>query len=262
MPFRDFRISSVTGTLLFTISYVPVRSARLYYMTALLSQSMSLFNARFYDFMVHLPDEKDSLALFVSAAKEFGYSGIAALNLKKNRTDMNQLPEDFSLYSAVEVSGKPSKLRDEIKKYRDTSDILIARGRGEEVARAAVETERLDILLQPVKFNNVLGKIASDNSIALGFNTGSIIHTRGEARVRELKIMRTNLKYARKYDLQMVLTCEPYSPYDFRSPREMAALGGLFGMSPKEAVEAMSAVPLDIIRKKSAVYIQEGVEII
>jgi ribonuclease P/MRP protein subunit RPP1 len=236
--------------------------AKLYYMTAIFSHSMSLFNSKFYDFMVHLPDEKDSLELFVSAADEFGYSGIAALDLKKNGTDLNQLPEDFSLYSAVEVSGKPSKLKDEIKKYKDTSDILIARGKDEEVARAALEAERLDMLLQPVKFNNVLGKLASDNSIALGFNIGSIIHTRGDDRIMELRIMRTNLKYARKYELQMILTCEPYSPYDFRSPREVVALGGLFGMSPKEAVDAMSAVPVDIIRKKGAWYIQEGVDII
>ena len=60
----------------------------------------------------------------------------------------------------------------------------------------------------------------------------------------------------------MVLSCEPYSMYDFRSPREMAALGGLFGMSPKEAVDAMSKAPLDIMRKKSTGYIREGIEII
>lgn len=223
---------------------------------------MSMFNSKFYDFMVHLPDEMDSIINIVSAAKEFGYSGIAALNLKKNILDMSKLPEDFSLYNAIEVSGKPSKLRDEIRKYKDSGDILIARGKDEEIARAAAETERLDIILQPVKFNNVLGKIASDNSIALGFDIGSIIHTKGEDRVQELRIMRTNLMYARKYDLQMVLTCEPYSMYDFRSPREMAALGGLFGMSPKEAVDAMSTVPLDIMRKKSTGYIREGIEII
>lgn len=223
---------------------------------------MSLFNTKFYDLMVHLPDDKDSLAQFVSAAKEFGYSGVAALNMKNNRTYQNQLPGDFSIYSAIEVSGKPSKLRDEIRKYKDTIDIVISRGTNEEIARAAIETERLDIILQPVKFNNVLGKMASNNSIALGFNIGSIIHTWGEERVRELRIMRTNLMYARKYDLQMVLTCEPYSLYDFRSPREMAALGSLFGMGPEETVDAMSTVPLDIMRKKSTGHVQEGIEII
>jgi len=222
---------------------------------------MPLFNAKFYDLMVHLTGEKDSIALLISAAGEFGYSGIAVLDLKKNITDMNKLPEDFSLFSAVEVSGKPSKLREEIKKYKDTSDIVIVRGRDEDIARAALETERLDILLQPVKFNDVLGKLASDNSIVIGFDIGSIIHTKGDERVGELRIMRTNLKYTRKYELQMILTCEPYSPYDFRSPREVSSLASLFGMSPREAVDAMSAVPLDIIRKKGAGYIQEGVEI-
>lgn len=223
---------------------------------------MSLFNAKFYDLMVHLPGEKDSLTKVISAAHESGYSGIGALNLKKNRNDLNHLPEDFSIFNVIEVSGKPSKLRDEIRKYKDTNDILIAWGKDEEIARTAVETERLDIILQPVKFNNVLGNMASDNSIALGFNIGSIIHTRGEERVRELRIMKINLMYARKYELQMVLTCEPYSPYDFRSPREMSALGGLFGMSPEEAVEAMSTVPLDIMRKKSEEHIQEGIAMI
>ena len=223
---------------------------------------MSMFNTKFYDLIVHLPDEIDSINSLVLAAKEFGYSGIAALNLKKNILDMSKLPEDFSICNAIEVSGKPSNLRDEIRKYKDMDHILIARGRNEEVSRAAVETERLDIILQPVKFNNVLGKIASDNSIALGFNIGSLIHTRGEERVQELRIMRTNLMYARKYDLHMVLTCEPYSMYDFRSPREMAALGGLFGMSSKEAVDAMSTVPIDIMRNKSKGHIQEGVEIL
>ncbi len=222
---------------------------------------MSLFNAKFYELMVHLPDETGSLIRFTSAAKEFGYSGMAVLNLDKNRTGIKQMPEDFSLFNATEIRGKPSKIRAEIKKYEDSSDILMVRGEDEEVSRAALESERLDILLQPVKFNDVLGKLAYDNSIALGFDIGSIIHKRGDARVRELRIMRTNLMYTRKYELQMVLTCEPYSLYDFRSPREMAALGGLFGMSPEEAVNAMSTVLPYIMRKKSASYIQEGVEI-
>lgn len=223
---------------------------------------MSLFNAKFYELMVHLPDENASLTRFAATAKEFGYSGISVLDLNKNNTGTEQLPVDFSLFNAFEIRGKPSKLRDEIKKYKDSSDILIVRGEDEEVSRAALESGRLDILLQPVKFNDVFGKLAFDNSIALGFNIGSIIHARGDLRVWELRIMRTNLMYARKYDLQMALTCEPCSLYDFRSPREMASLGGLFGMSLKEAVDAMSAVPPDIIRKKSSAYIQEGVEII
>ncbi|MCX9011726.1 MAG: ribonuclease P protein component 3 [Candidatus Methanoperedens sp.] len=219
---------------------------------------MSLFEARFYEFNVHLPPDADSLTRFALEAKRYGYSGIAVSNLEID----GNIPQGFSIYSAVEVSGKPSKLRDEVKRYRGSGDILIARGGDEEFNRAAVETAGLDILLQPAKFNHVLAKAAYDNSITLGFNAGSIIRLRGEARIRELRTMRANLKFARKYEVAMLLTCSPNSIYDLRSPREAAALASLFGMTETEAVRAMSAVPLDILKRKSPDYIQEGVEII
>ena len=168
---------------------------------------------------------------------------------------------NFSVHMAVEIICKPSKLRDEIKKYKESKEILVVRGGDEEFNRASVETPGLDILLQPAKFNQVLAKAADDNSVTIGFDIGSIIRLRGEARIREFRSMRTNLRYARKYGLAMILTASPYSCYDFRSPREMAALAGLFGMTANEAACAMSAVPLDILRRKSPEHIQEGIEI-
>jgi ribonuclease P/MRP protein subunit RPP1 len=222
---------------------------------------MSLFDVEFYDFNVHLiPESQDSLIIFASEAKRYGYSGIAVVNSKLDEAENILL--GFSIHSAIEISCKPSKIRDEIKKYRGSAEILIARGGDEEFNRAAVETAGLDILLQPAKFNHVLAKAAYDNSIGIGFNLGSLIRLRGEVRIRELKMMRMNLKYARKYGLAMLLTCTPSSRYDIRSPREMAALASLFGMTEEEAVGAMSAAPLDILRRKSPDYIQEGIEII
>ncbi len=219
---------------------------------------MSLFNSRFYDFNVH-QDSKPVKELAFEA-KKYGYCGIALVN--SSMTNEDKLPGDFSIFKSIEISGKPSKLREEIKKHKGTEAILTVSGGGEELNRAAVETEGLDILLQPAQFNNVLAKAASDNSVAIGFNLGSLIRLRGEARVRELMIMRENLKHARKYDLLMILTGNARSIYDFRSPREMAAIAGLYGMSKEEAVDAMSAAPLEILRRKNPDYIQEGIEII
>lgn len=217
---------------------------------------MSLFNANFYDFNIH-PSES-SLTELSFEAKRLGYSGIAITSSAV--PEKEALPENFSIYRCIEISGKPSRLREEIKKHKD--GILIAIGGAEELNRAAVKIDGFDILLQPAQFNNVLAKTAADNSIAIGFNLGSLIHLRGNARVRELMLMRTNLKHARKYRLAMVLTSNARSIYDLRSPRELAALGGLFGMTKKEAVEAMSTAPLEILRRKSPEYIQEGVEIL
>jgi len=231
-------------------------------MIELLSLIMSLFDAKFYDFNVHpAPDTHESITKLAFEAKRYGYSGIALIDSAINQETIPR-PENFSIYSGHEISCKPSKFRDEIKKHKEKTAILIARGGDEEFTRAAVATERLDILLQPVRFNHVLAKIAGDNLVTLGFNIGSIIRLRGEARIRELTIMRRNLKYARKYDLQMLLTSNSCSCYDLRSPREMAALAGLFGMTANEAVDAMSDAPLKILKRKKPDYIQEGIEIV
>ncbi len=222
---------------------------------------MSLFDARFYCFVVHSPENADSITRLSFEAKRYGYSGMA-INSSKIDMDSVHEPEGFLVYRSIEISAKPSKLRDEIKKQMDGEHILMVRGRDEAHNREAVEAEGLDILLQPAAFNNVLAKTASDNSITLGFNIGPVIRMRGEPRVRELRIMRTNLMYARKYDMRMILTGDVHSIYDLRSPREMAAISGLFGMTSREAVDAMSVTPVLIVRRKSPDYVQKGVEII
>lgn len=228
-------------------------------MKELFSQTMSLFDSRFYDLYIH-PGGSSQIARIAFEAQRFGYSGIAIINSSIN--DRDGMPLDFSIYRGIGISCRPSRLREEIKKHKGGIEILTVLGGDEELNRAAVESEGLDILMQPAQFNNVLAKAASDNSVAIGFDLGSLIRLRGEARVRELIIMRINLKHARKYELSMILTSNAQSIYDIRSPREMAALAGLFGMAKEEAVNAMSAAPLAIIKRKNPDYIQEGIEII
>jgi ribonuclease P/MRP protein subunit RPP1 len=193
-------------------------------------------------------------------AKRYGYSGIVVTNSKINEEIL--LPDDFSIYKGIEIQAKPSRIREEIKKLKNSNIISIVRGGEEEINRAAVESAGLDILLQPLEFNNVLAKAASDNSIAIGFNLGLLIKLRGDARIRELNYMRTIIKHARKYKLEMILTGDPGSVYDLRSPREMTALSSLFGMTQSEAIDAMSVIPIGILRRKSPNYIQEGIEIL
>lgn len=228
---------------------------------------MSLFTANFFDLIVHaLPEGSDSVSRLALVAKKLGYSGIGIIdpvNKEHTKEDTNvYLPPDFSIYYGIEITCKPSKIRDEVSRNKGGSGLVVVKGADEETNRAALETPGVDILLQPLQFNNVLAKIAYDNSVAIGFDLGSLVFKHGEDRLNELIIMRTNLKHARKYDVPMILTANSYSHYDLRSPREMAAIAGLFGMTEKEAVDAMSRAPLDIMRRKSPDYIQEGIEII
>ncbi len=214
---------------------------------------MPLFKRSFYDFYTH-PSE--SITEFAYVAKKYGYSGIAVFNSTTDEKLENRLV-NFTIYEGVELSG--TYIKSEIKKHR--SSILLVRGGNEKLNRAVVETD-IDILLQPIEFNHIIARMAGENSVAIGFDLGSIIRQKGDARIKALKIMRTNLKYARKYKLPMILTSNARSCYDLRSPREMVALAGLFGMTKEEAVDAMSTFPLQIVRRKNPNYIRQGVEIL
>ncbi len=227
---------------------------------------MSLFNENFFDLIAHaLPEGSDSVSRLAQAAKKLGYAGIAVIepvNKHHRFGDIDvHLPPDFSIHYGIGISCKLSMIR-EISGSKGRSGLVVVKGADEETNRTALETPGVDILLQPLQFNNVLAKIACDNSVAIGFDLGSLIFKHGEERKNELIMMRTNLKHARKYDVPMVLTGNSYSHYDLRSPREMAAIAGLFGMTEKEAVDSMSSVPPDIMKRKSPGYIQEGIEVI
>ncbi|MCE8427271.1 MAG: hypothetical protein J5U19_02615 [Candidatus Methanoperedens sp.] len=221
---------------------------------------MSLFDARFFDLITHCSNP-DSIKKMAFQAKQSGYSGIGILNPSSDISKID-IPDDFSLFSSIEMACKPSAFRDEIRKNKGKKNILIVKGKDEDLDRIAVETEGLDILMQPARINNIMAKIAADNSVAIGFNIGSIIRNRGDSRARDLTIMRTNLMHARKYGTQIILTSDSHSPYDIRAPGEIVALSAIFGMTPKEAVIAMSAMPLDIMKKKNFDYLQEGIEIL
>lgn len=217
---------------------------------------MPQFDSNFYEF--YLTPDTCSIPDAAARAKRYGFSRMVIVGHKHDKE--TRLPDGF--YRGMEIQAKPSRMREEIRKFRDSDNILIVRGGDEETARAAAESEGLDILLQPAGINNVIAQAASDNSVAIGFDLGVLIRLRGEARIRELHNMRINLRHARKYEISMILTCYPHSVHDLRSPREMAALSGVFGMMQDEAVRAIATTPHDILRRKSREYIREGIEII
>lgn len=217
---------------------------------------MSQHHYEFYDFYIPSADPE----AMAKRAKELGFSGIVVTKFDKKTKIL--IPDEFSVYYGVDIQAMPSKIREEIRKYRNSDLISIVKGCDEETIRKAAESGSLDILMSPVEFNNVIAKISRDNSVAIGFNLGSIIRQRGQARIKEFQNMRTILKHARKYRLNMVLTNDPESIHDLRSPRDMIAIASLFGMTQSEAVEALSATPDDILRRKNPGYIQEGIELL
>lgn len=226
----------------------------------------------FYDLNVCcVPENGNTVQELVAVAKRLGYSGIAITNPDNVKQQVpGSKPDGFEVLSGVEIrTDNASKLHGMISKYRDKVDIIAVSGGSESINRAAVENPGVDVLVnlsigQDNGFNQVLAKEASENHVAISFDLGILIHSRGGSRVQALANSRKNLQLVRKYDVPFILTSNARSCFDMRAPRELAALATLFGMSAEEAMTGLTATPLSIIARNRppAGYISEGVQLV
>jgi len=228
---------------------------------------------KFYDFNLHAaPECKNSAEEMAEIASGYGYAGIAITNHTPHQSHPSQTPQTpriadharVRIYSGIEIIAKnPHHLRQIVQKHHAKVCVLSVHGGNEKINRAALESPLVDILAHPgERLNQVLMRFAAENRVAIEFNLDSIIKLRGKERVKVLAIFRHNLKLARKYDAPMILTSNAQSVYDLRAPREMIALASVFGMTEDEGAFALSAVPEEILRRRSNNRIMEGVEVV
>ncbi|RZN13699.1 MAG: hypothetical protein EF812_07125 [Methanosarcinales archaeon] len=235
----------------------------IYELKALRNCNVSVFTKKpLYE--VHVkPESGQSLEQMAAIAKRYGYAGmiVATDACKPEITDA--MPSDFLLYHSTELNAQSAtQVRKKAQLLHGKTDCIILRGGSETINRAGVENRLIDILSSPKNINHVLAKLASNNNVAIEFDLGAIIHTEGSERCRVLSVYRNNLKLVRKYNVLFGITTTPVSCYDFRAPREMAALAMLFGMKREEAVYAMSVVPRQIIEQRSLNFITAGVKLV
>ena len=225
-------------------------------------------NGIFYDFNVHSqPESNTTISQLCEVAKRYGYCGLAITNHSDKFTmDKNHFSCDFEVIKGVEIVSNPSDLKEKVRKLRPKVTILSVHGGNERINRMAVEDKRIDILCHPEcenesGLNHVLARSAAKNDVAIEFDMGSIIHNRGKSRSKVLSSMSKNLRLARRYGAEMILTSNSFNIYDLRAPREMIALASLFGMTREEAVVAMSVTPQNIIKRNTS-RLPEGVEVV
>ena len=228
---------------------------------------MTIRTRKFYDFSIHTaPECSDSPEAMAEIAAVYGYAGIAIMNHTPHQPQKPEMIDHpkIVVYSGIEIVAKnPHHLMQMIGKHRAKVRVLSVHGGNEKINRAALESRAVDILSHPdERLNHVLMRFASENRVAIEFNLDSIIRMRGRARVRALTNFRHNLKLARKYGAPMILASNAQSIYDLRAPREMIALGTIFGMTEDEAIAAISTVPEEIIMRGSENWIMEGVRVV
>ena len=195
---------------------------------------------------------------------KYGYTGCTVLNHsnKWSQKDEIELPRGFRLFWGVEIrAASVGELTKLVGKFRSRIDLLAVHGGNEMIDRAALEVKNVDMLSHPGRMNHIMMKLAAQKEIAIEFNLFDLIHREGKVGSRSLFTMRENLKLARKYNVQAVLTGGASSIYDVRAPMEIIALAKLIGMTEREARAGLSFAPEDLLERRGKELI-DGVEVV
>ncbi len=214
---------------------------------------------------VHVkPDGEAELEQIVGQLDKYGYTGCVILNHSDTWSPSPdvELPRGFRLFWGVEIrAASVGELTRLIRNFRPKVDLLAVHGGNEMIDRAALDNKNVDMLSHPGRMNHIMMKLAAQKEIAIEFNLFDLIHGEGKVRSRSLFTMRENLKLARKYNVQAVLTGGASSIYEVRAPMEIIALAKLIGMTELEAKAGLSFAPEDLLERRGKELI-DGVEVV
>jgi RNase P/RNase MRP subunit p30 len=152
-----------------------------------------------------------------------------------------------------------------IKTCRDK--FVVVKGGNDKVNRMAVSSKKADILLDPhlgyrkdfmhnrnSGLNQVLCKLAKDNSVAIGFSFSNILYSKD---YREFGRIIQNIKLCRKYKIKMVVGNFAKSKNDVREIKDVYSLFKVLGMTGKELKDSSEFLEKRLDYKRR--YVSKGV---
>ena len=101
--------------------------------------------------------------------------------------------------------------------------------------------------------NPTYAKAMAGNKCSVELCLSPLFGSSGLKRVRAIKDIKTNLKYARKYSVPIVASTGATSIHDLRTPYQVFELLKVLGLTDEEAVDATCTNPLGVIRFGKAI---------
>jgi RNase P/RNase MRP subunit p30 len=132
----------------------------------------------------------------------------------------------------------------DLKKQLKPALYTVLEPRSDDAASAAMRVTHTVIR---TRLNPVLARAMANNNCSIELSLAPLIGTFGVKRTRALGLIRTNLKYARKYGVQILATTGAKSSYGLRSPHQVYELLKVLGLTEDEARTAMYTNPLNVI---------------
>jgi len=155
-----------------------------------------------------------------------------------------------SKYKFVEII-KTNKLNELRSKIDKTKGLVIVEGGLDNINRAAVENKKVDILLSPEKgrlrdhthyrdsgLNQVLCKLAYQNKISIGINFSGIYNSKHRDKL--LAKIKQNIRFCRKYKVNMVIGSFSGNKEEIRSKDELQTFARALGITPGDAKIAVN----------------------
>ncbi len=183
------------------------------------------------------PDGVSSVARFALTARESGFDGLIVRNHDDYKSTFDRAAigaaYDIDVVNAIEIrSDDRSSVASAITKYRPERTIVGVHGG--QFNRMACEDPRVDVLCHPMAdgaFNHVLAAAAAANEVAVEFNFGRVLRATGGERVHAISGLQKLRTLVEKYDVPFVVSADPSSHLELRSPRELNAVGETVGFS-------------------------------
>ena len=166
----------------------------------------------------------------------------------------------------------PSDLMRQLRRLRRKFEVVCVACENKAVARQAAKDRRVDLLRFPFIdfrrrfFDRAEAELACSGLAALEIDVKPLLVLEGPARVRLLSCLHREVAIAKSFGVPIVISSGVSRGLLLRKPREMAALGFLFGLDEVSGVNAVSRNPVALVErnreKLSEEFVAPGVKIV
>ncbi len=220
----------------------------------------------FADLHLRLNDRDSQLALrVISKVALLGYSLIAVPSSTEARGDESAgiyaacKQAKIDLASRVNIKPRtPNELTHQLRRLRRKYELICVFCDSKEVARQAAKDHRVDLLNFPSQdfrkrfFDRAEAELACKSSAAFEIDMKPILMLEGAARIRFLSNLRREAVIAEEFHVPIIISSGVSDAILLRKPRELAALGFLFGLDETSALDAVSRNPSNIVKRSRA----------
>lgn len=201
-----------------------------------------------YEAVHAYPDGEATAARHAREAASLGYEGVVVRNHgdAPAEYDPGAIVEEFGadVVRGVEVrTDDRSQAAGLVKRFREETTLVCVHGGNPSINRYAVEDPKVDVLAHPMRgqgdVNHVLARAAAENGVRLEFSLADVLRTDGGPRVRAISGLRKLRELVEAYDAPFVVSSDPASSLDWRSPRDLVAVCEVLGFDGETVREGL-----------------------